>query len=86
MNMKDIDYFEPMVSYRLVRPPCWISISRWKVHREDSPWHAVGVRRHAGNGRGLQVAMAQQELDGAQIGAGVEQVGGKGVAPISHGK
>ncbi len=29
--------------------------------------------------RGLQVAMAEQQLNGAQIGASVEQVGGKGM-------
>src|SRR5271169_461771 len=31
-------------------------------------------------GGGLQVAMAEQKLNGAQIGACIEQVGGKGVA------
>ena len=31
-------------------------------------------------GRGLQIAMAEQQLNGAQIGARVEQMGGKGVA------
>ena len=30
-------------------------------------------------GRGLQVAMAEQQLNAAQIGARVQQVGGKGV-------
>jgi hypothetical protein len=30
MNMKEIGYFEPMVSYGVVRHPCWISISQRK--------------------------------------------------------
>ena len=29
--------------------------------------------------RGLEVTMAEQQLDAAQIGAGIEQVGGKGL-------
>jgi len=31
----------------------------------------------------LQVVVAQQELDGAQIGAGLEQMRGKAMAPMS---
>jgi hypothetical protein len=30
MNMNDIGYFEPMISYGLVWHPCWISISQRK--------------------------------------------------------
>jgi hypothetical protein len=30
----------------------------------------------------LQIAVAEQKLDAAQIGAGVEQMGSKGVPPI----
>ena len=30
--------------------------------------------------RGLEVTMTEQQLDAAQVGAGIEQVGGKGVA------
>ena len=35
--------------------------------------------------RGFQAAMPQQDLDGAQIGARLEQMGGKAVAPMSLG-
>jgi hypothetical protein len=31
-------------------------------------------------GRGLEIAMAEQQLDAAQIGAGIEQMGSEGVA------
>jgi hypothetical protein len=34
------------------------------------------------DGGRLQVAVPQQELDGSQVDAGFEQVGGKGVPPI----
>jgi hypothetical protein len=33
-------------------------------------------------GGGFQAAMPQQDLDGAQIGARLEQMGGKAVAPM----
>ena len=34
----------------------------------------------------FQIVMAQQDLDGVQVGASFEQVGGEAMAPISHGR
>jgi hypothetical protein len=36
--------------------------------------------------RFLQIAMSQQHLNGAQVGAGFEQVRSKAVTPIYHAK
>jgi hypothetical protein len=33
-----------------------------------------------------ELGMTQQDLDRAQIGAGFQHVGGKAMAPISHGR
>lgn len=35
-------------------------------------------------GRGTEIAMAQQDLNGSQVGAGLEQVGGETVAQGMH--
>ena len=36
-------------------------------------------------GRGAETAVAQQDLDGPQVGAGFKQVGGETVAQRVHG-
>ncbi len=38
------------------------------------------LRKMEVDGRLLEIAMAEQHLDGAQVGAGFEQVGGEAVA------
>ena len=80
VSVHDIGYFEPMWSHLLLPSPSEVVISRMD---RSSSGTGGGMQSVFGDmqvaGRGLQVAMAEQQLNAAQIGACVEQVGGKGV-------
>ena len=79
MSVKDIGYFEPMCPSSSA-----VSIGSGDVADRQIIERAGGGMQSAfGNmqvtGGGLQVTMAEQQLNAAQIGACVEQVGGKGM-------
>ena len=46
---------------------------------EDWLWHSMGMRKMQVERSLFQIAMTEQQLDGAKIGAGFEQMGGKAV-------
>ena len=80
MSMEDIGHFEPMSCHAVLFPP-------WAVRDIRMGRSSSGLARSVQPGfgdvqisrRSLQIAMAKQELDAAQIGAGIEKMGSEGV-------
>ena len=65
---------------------CVLRLFSFSSDRECIQWTAGGAEMPPGemqiDGRFFQVAMTQQHLDGAQVGASFEQMRGKTVAPM----
>jgi hypothetical protein len=67
-----------------------VLVSSWGRERECIEWAGgcaeMPLREMQVDGRDLEVAMAEQDLDGAQVGSRFEQVCRETMAPISHGR
>ena len=75
VSVEDIGHFEPMFCHAVLLPPCAVrDLANGQVVERTRRGVQTGFGDMQVAGGGLEIAMAEQQLNAAQIGAGIEKM------------